>query len=238
MITFNPAYNNLNFKSYQHAILDKSGAVINRGDTCFFRWDLDFIQLINYLEKKYAGCDSVNIIAHASSVGEEIYSFAATLIKMLGKNRAMKYLPAHAYDIEQHHIDIAKRGEYRIKSFEKGSIDYYLGCYFNNYFDILNTDRVKVRPELQDLVKFSRSDILDDVKTMNFDNTVLFARNFWRYLDEEDADKLAMNLAYRMNKSSTLIIGDFDKQFNVDRILNNYGFKESGIVENVFENFK
>lgn len=238
MITFNPAYNNLNFKSYQHAVLNKYGAVVNRGDTCLFRWDLDSAGLIKYLEKKYAGVDKVNLIAHASSVGEEVYSFIAVMLNMLGSDKAMKYLPVKAFDKEQHFVDIAKRGEYTVKSFEKGAIDYYLGSCFNNYFDYLDVNRVKVRSEFQNLVKFFQSDILEDVKNINFDNTVLFARNFWHYLDEEDIYKLAMNLSHRMNKSSTLIIGDFDKQFNIDRILNNYGFKESGTVGNVFENFK
>lgn len=237
MITFNPSYNNTNFKSFRHEILNKSGRVINRGDTCLFRHDLDFDYLINFLEFKYCDTSKVNIIAHACSVGEEVYSLVSKIIESLGDKAAKKYLPIEAKDIEQEHIDLAKKGRYIIKSYERGAIDYYLGDKFNDYFYLLSNNNIKVAPRIKNEVNFSQSDILEDCKNINFDNTVLLARNFWHYLDDEDIDKLAMNLSYRMNKSSTLVIGDYDKQYNIDEILRRYGFFETQ-VKNVFEKIK
>ena len=103
MITFNPALCNVNFKHYKHEILDKSGCVINRGDTCLFRWDLDFDYLINYMEYKYRDTDKVNIIAHACSVGEEVFSLISKMIDNLGINNSEKYFPIDARDINQTH---------------------------------------------------------------------------------------------------------------------------------------
>lgn len=237
MITFNPAYNNINFRSFRHEVVNKSGHVINRGDTCLFRHDLDFNYLINFLEYKYCDVNKVNIIAHACSDGEEVFSLISKMINSLGYKNSKKYLPVEARDIEPEHIKIAQKGKYSIKSFEKGAIDFYLGSEFSNYFKILHTDIIRVAPKLKKYAKFSQSDIMEDAKTIDFNNTVLLARNFWHYLDEENIDKLAMILSHRMNKSSTLIIGDYDKQYNIDEILRRYGFFETQIY-NVFEKIK
>ena len=234
MITFNPAYNNINFKHFRHNVLDKSGRVLSRGDTCLFRSDLDFDYLVNFLEYKYRDTDKVNIIAHACSDGEEVFSFISKMFDLLGYNNSKKYLPADARDVNKSYIEIAKKGQYSLESFETGAIDFYLGKNFTDYFKFLNLNLIKVSKNLKKSVNFSQSDILDDVKYIDFNNTVLFARNFWHYLDEEDIDKLAMILSHRMNRTSTLIIGDFDKQYNIDRILRRYGFYETK-VSNVFE---
>ena len=236
MITFNPAYN-INFKHFKHEILDRSGHVISRGDTCLFRNDLDFDYLVNFLEYKYRDSDKVNIIAHACSDGEEIFSFISKMIDSLGYKNSKKYLPVDARDVNKSFIEIAKKGQYSLKSYETGAIDFYLGENLTQYFSFLNPNLVKVSKILKECVNFSQSDILDDVKSIDFNNTVLFARNFWHYLDDEDIDKLAMILSHRMNKTSTLIIGDFDKQYNIDRILRRYGFYETK-VSNVFELYK
>ncbi len=234
MITFNPAYNNINFKHFRQEILDKSGRVINRGDTCLFRNDLDFDYLVNFLEYKYRDTDNVNIIAHACSDGEEIFSFISKMIDSLGYKNSKKYLPVDARDVNKSFIEIAKKGQYYLKSYETGAIDFYLGENFTQYFKLLNPNLINVSKILKECVNFSQSDILDDVKNIDFNNTVLFARNFWHYLDDEDIDKLSMILSHRMSNSSTLVIGDFDKQYNIDRILRKYGFYETK-VSNVFE---
>ena len=237
MITFNPVYNNINFKHYRHEILNKSGRVINRGDTCLFRHDLNFDYLINFLDFKYCDADKVNIIAHACSDGEEVFSLVSKMIDSLSYKNAKKYLPVQARDVEKEHINIAKKGRYFLHSTENGAIDFYLGDRFQDYFNFIKLNMVKVSPQLQNSVNFSQSNIMDDVKKTDFNNTVLLARNFWHYLDDEDIDKLAMNLSHRMNKSSTLVIGDYDKQYNIDEILRRYGFFESQ-VRNVFEKLR
>lgn len=228
---YNPAFN-----SYRHIITNKAGDVLNRGDTCFFRWDLDFNNIIKFIENKYSYCDKVNIIAHACSDGEEVFSFTSKLLDTFGEEKAKKYLPIQAKDIEDEHLNLAKKGKYIIKSFEKDAFNFYLGRNFYNYFEYLSSDTIKRLQNLKDNVIFSKQNILEDVKTIDFQNTVLFARNFWHYLDEEDMDKLAMNLSHRMNKSSTLVIGNFDVEYGVNDILYHYGFDEK--LENVYEKYK
>lgn len=229
--------NNINFYSYKNAIKTNAGKLLYRGDTCLFRNDLDFDYLVNFLEYKYRDTDKVNIIAHACSDGEEVFSFVSVMIEMLGFKNAKKYLPVEARDINKSHVEIAKNGVYSVESNEFGAIDFYLGQKYPNYFRFINSNQIKVSDELNNCVQFSQSDILDDAKIIDFNNTVLFARNFWNYLGAENINELAELLSNRMNRSSLLVIGDYDKQFNIDRILRQHGFYETNIT-NVFENYK
>ena len=233
MITFNPAYN-INFKSYRHEILDKYGNVINRADTCMFRWDLDFDYLINFMEYKYRDADKVNIIAHACSDGEEIYSFISKLIDSLGLNNAEKYLPVMARDIEPLHIAVAKKAEYRISPQEEPAIDYYLGENFFKYFNYISPNIIKPVSNLSKYVNFAQSDIMEDAKTLDFKNTVLLARNFWHYLGDDNIYKLAKILSERMDKSSTLVTGGYDQRYGVENVLLECGFCKTRL-NHVFE---
>ncbi len=237
MITINTNYSNINFKHFRHDIVNKSGKVINRGDTCFFRQDLDFDYFINYMEFKYCDKPKVNIIAHACSDGEEVYSLVSKMIDSLGLKPASKYLPIKAHDLEKEHIERAKKGRYNFERFEEQSADIYLGPKFSDYFNYIYSHKIKVSPNLTKHVDFSQSNILDDVKTIDFNDTVLLARNCWHYLKDKDIINLAKNLSNRMNKSSLLVIGDYDKEYNIDKILRKYDFYETQ-VKNVFEKIK
>lgn len=236
MITINPVRNyNPTFCAFRNTVKDKHGILLYRGDTGLFRSDIDFNELIRFLNKKYVNVPKVNLIAHACSDGEEIFSVISKMIDLLGEEGTKKFLPVIARDIDKNHIEQAISGEYRIESFERGGINFYLGKNFTKYFEPLNEKDVRVRDNLRQMVKFSAGDIMEDVHKIDFNNTVLLARNFWPYLDMEDIDKLAMNLSHKMNMSSTLVIGDYDKEYNIDRILKRYGFKENLFADNVFE---
>ena len=240
MIRINPTNNyNPNFKEYKHEVLNKSGRLIYRGDTCLFRKDLELNKLIRFLELKYQNIPKVNIVAHACSDGEEAYSFISKLLDTLGVKQSLKYLPISAHDIDIEHLEQARRGKYKIKKYETIELISHFGNRFNNYFDLLgeglSNKILSVKDVLKQHVTFKESNIVDDAREMPFKHSVLFARNVWPYLGDEGADKLAMYLSQNMDSTSTLVIGDFDKMYNIDFLLHSYGFKESYLVDNVFE---
>lgn len=242
MLTINPinsvnSYNS-NFKSYKHAVTSKTGKLLYRGDTCFFRHDLDFDGLIYFISTKYQSVPKVNFIAHACSDGEEIYSIVARMLDLLGINNVKKFLPINAKDIDEEHIKKAKSGQYTIESYERGAIDFYMGNRFTNYFNQKKTNIFNAKEILKNKVIFRQSNILEDVNKIDFHNTILLARNFWPYLDYEDANLLALKLSLKTDKSSTLVIGDYDKESDTNKILEKYGFKESADIENIFEKIK
>lgn len=238
MLGIDPIRNNINFCHYKNTVYKKTGDIAYRGDTCLFRCDLDFNMLIKFIEEKYKDIPNVKIIAHACSVGEEVYSFLAILNDMLGENKAKKYLPILARDIDRKHIQMAKDGYYKLMQPERDAINYYLGNKFYNYFDNIDNkffkNYVRAKDSLKSQVKFKQSDIINDSKDTNYKNTVLFARNFWPYLDPHDAEKLAMNLSKNMDDTSLLVIGNYDLMSGTHLLLDGYGFKKT-MVENVYE---
>ena len=72
---------------------------------------------------------------------------------------------------------------------------------------------------LTDRVQFSNADILKDYKNIKAENSVVFARNFWPYL-EKDIPKLIARLSEQLGKNSTIIIGNYDirgcKNYGID----------------------
>ena len=224
------------------------GELRYRGDTALCRDDLYFPEVVDFLDNKYKNVPKVNVLMHACSDGEEVYSFLGVLISRL-KQKAAKFLPLTAKDIDSEHLILAKRGVYNISDTEFVMANDYMNGEFYDYFEpmpslgskdrrLKYTKTVKVEHSLKSLVNFSYGDILEDAKKTNFKNTVLFARNFWPYLSADERHSLAKMLSKKMDESSTLIIGDYDReQADIDTLLRMYGFEETKAV-NVFEKRK
>lgn len=245
MLTVTPIkFHNPSFGIFFNKVHNEEGDLRYRGDTVLCRDDLYFPEVVDYLDNKYKNVPKVNVVMHACSDGEEVYSFLGVLKSRL-KEKAAKFLPLSAKDIDPNHLMLAQKGVYDITDTEFVMANEYMNGEFYNYFEpmplrgrdyplIKSAKTVKVEHSLKSLVNFSRGDIMEDAKKIDFKNTVLFARNFWPYLENDGREKLVKTLAQRMDKSSTLIIGDYDKfDANLDLLLEKYGFEEK--IENVFE---
>ncbi len=245
MFIVNPIkFHSPSFGIFINDVNNEDGDIRYRGDTMLCREDLYLPEVVDFLDNKYKNTPKVNVIMHACSDGEEVYSFLGVLISRL-KEKADKFLPLTAKDIDADHLKLAKRGVYDITDAEYIMANDAMNGNFYNCFEptlskgqkklrYKNTTTVKVDSYLKNYVNFEQSNILEDVKKTDFKNTILFARNFWPYLCSYDREKLASTLSKKMDSSSTLIIGDYDKLTgNVDLLLEKYGFVEK--VSNVYE---
>ena len=232
------------FGIFFHNVENQNGKLHYRGDTRICRDDIYFPEVIDYLDNKYKNVPKVNVLMHACSDGEEVYSFLGVLISRL-RNKAIKFLPVTAKDIDSEHLQLAKKGIYDITNSEYQCANEAMNGDFDSYFEQIPLKKIKdprikyshtfkVNPDLKTLVNFEQGDILKDVNKVNFKNTVLFARNFWPYLGTQEIKQLAHTLSQKMDNSSTLIIGDFDKEYGIDEVLRSEGFVETH-AENVFE---
>ncbi len=249
MLTITPVkFHNPSFGIFFKDVNYDDGELRYRGDTALCRDDLYFPEVVDFLDNKYKNVPKVNVLMHACSDGEEVYSFLGVLISRL-KQKAAKFLPLTAKDIDSEHLILAKRGVYNISDTEFVMANDYMNGEFYDYFEpmpslgskdprLKYTKTVKVEHSLKSLVNFSYGNILEDAKKTNFKNTVLFARNFWPYLSADERHSLAKMLSKKMDESSTLIIGDYDReQADIDTLLRMYGFEETKAV-NVFEKRK
>ena len=187
--------------------------------TCteFFRQDLAWNRFIDLLKMKYKNADKVNIICHACSDGEEVYSLALKLIAKLGKE-AEKFFPIIARDIDFGNICLAKEGNYTVCEQELERINEHSEYNINKFFDISRTGQknldeestIKAKDILKDNIIFEQGDILNDVKQFSAENTVLMCRNFWPYMPINMIKSLSEKLGKYISPSSLLAIGEWD----------------------------
>lgn len=233
--------NSIIFGTFFRNVESEDGKIVYRGDTAICRNDIYFPDVIDFLDNKYKNTSKVNVVMHACSDGEEAYSFLSVLLAQL-KEKAAKFLPLDARDIDLNHLRLAKRGIYNITKSEYEIANESLNGNFYMFFEpmpslgskdprLKYTKTVKVEHSLKSLVKFKQADIIEDVKHMDLKNTILFARNFWPYLPTNRVVELADLLSEKADNSFTLIIGDYDRVI-VD-LLRDKGFVE--VAENIFE---
>ncbi len=228
--------------------VDKNDApkLSHRNETEFFRnsyvWDL----LPSFLEEKYQEADKVNVYCYGCSDGSEPYSFAMKMLEH-DENFAKKFFPIKAYDFDPVAIERAKRGEYEItplemtrismclKSEPKKYLDYddKKFIYYRGYAPLDTTAykiiETKLKDNLSGTVEFETGDILKDYKNIKKDNSIIFARNFWPYIEPEQRKEFFTNLYEHLGKNSIIVIGlfDFNGENNAPKLLEDAGFKLS-----------
>lgn len=230
--TYNPVYRGNN-----REVFNKSGKLLYKTTTYFFREDLNWTNLAEFLGKKYKTAEKVNVLNHACSNGQEPYTLAVKLIQVLGKE-AKKFFPIQAKDIDFDNIESANRGRLGIKLSDMYRINYYTKDKLTSFFTLgkpenPNSDLVLIPKEkIKIKVNFSQADILKDTSKKLPDNTVILCRNFWPYLSPAERKHLVSNLYRNIGNNSLVITGDFDHCTDTQELLKSHGFAEIG--SNVF----
>lgn len=252
------SFNNPTFSSWKRTVF-KSGikhdpaiksimTVKYCNDTCFYRKDLNWQELVKFLINKYKDIPKVNIYNYACSNGSETYTLLSELIAQCGENK--KFLPIIAKDIDPLAIKYAKEGPIPITTEEECTLNWCLNDYFKDCFQEITIDKSFVKDEtsaseqkfykptnmLTKHVEFSIADIFKDYKNIEPDNSVVFVRNFWPYLNGDKQVKLAKNLYKQLGNNSLIVLGDYDfvSPFDcIDIILESVGFQKTEI-KNVY----
>lgn len=229
-IGINQPYN-ITCKANNRWIYNSYGKELYKTTTYFFREDLDWKNLINYLCEKYKNVPKVNFINHACSNGMEPFSFLASFI-MYAPEYVKKFTPIIAKDINPENILMAKKGECGASSDDFMRIHRLT---YGRYKDFFNLKRdccsdglftMYPKEVLTDKVIFEEGDIFKDIDSLPKDNTFLSCRNFWAYLPDEKREELAYKLSQQLNPSSTVLIGYHDlSEGNADILLKSNGFK-------------
>ena len=234
---------NPSFSSYNTEVRDNN-KLVYKTQTDLFRQDLNWRALYNLIAEKYERADKVNIVDHACSAGYEPWSMLIMLKKRAGKD-FQKYMPIIARDIDKDAIEYAKQGKLGLCYDECLETRLNYGPAWVDNFDIEKRNRdgninnrneylATCKTDLGKNIDFAQSDIFQDKELINKDNTVLLLRNCWPYFGEDRVAELAYFLADNMKPSSILVIGQYDHTYQIDKLLRNYGFKNTW-VEFVYE---
>lgn len=219
------------FKSVNRVVSTSQGRIYQTF-TQFFRTDLNWDALVEFLENKYKNTPMVNIFNLACSEGAEPISLAIALKENL-KEKSLKY-NIFASDIDKKNIQIAQNGIFDITNKEIYRINKRTNNKFDKYFtpQITSTGEISkliIKPELKEKIKYKIGDILTEVRNAPKSNSVFLIRNVWPYLNIDEKSEILRELA-TLDKSCCVVIGEIDSAIDINQALVLYGFKKTPIM--------
>lgn len=168
--------------------------------TSFFREPHHFPALAEHVRK---ATQPVTIWCAAASTGEEPYSIAITLIEALGdRASAAKII---ATDIDTAVLAKASAGVFTAEQAGRLSSD-RLRRFFNKGTGS-NAGKVRIRPEVAAMVKFSRLNLLDPSWSVKEPVDAIFCRNVMIYFDKPTQKKVLDRFAPLLKTNGLLFAG-------------------------------
>ncbi len=194
--------------------------VKNSNVSVFFREDIEDDIMCNWkdfarkLHSVLPKDEKINIYDFASSDGSEAYSLIISLMEALGEKEAERFLPIKAFDIDAGIVKRAKSNFIYASCEDIDKINNYTDGNLDKYFYLAKEKKgdclLLVRPILSSNVVFQQARIQDEAKNLNKPNSMIFARNMWKYLPIADRVSTFQELYNTMDKSSRIFLGDFD----------------------------
>ncbi len=230
------------FGSSIRTVKNKAGDVIYRNTTTFFRGDLEWDKLCQYIRDKYRDADKVNILCYACSDGSEPMSIAMLLKENFGDD-AKKFFPIIAKDIDDVMISRAKSFFVDMHYTDIKVINDFTNKHIKKYFSLprsgigLEMIPARIHSWFYKKIDYSVADISKDLDNIPSDNTILFCRNVWPYIgDDKKRLSVIEKLKSKMDKNCAIITGRFDNQnISTHNLLIAAGFKPVEYINNVYE---
>lgn len=169
--------------------------------TSFFREAHHFPVLAEHVRKAK---EPVTIWCAAASTGEEPYSLAITLIEALGEQKAAS-ARIIATDIDTAVLEKAAAGVFTLEQVERMSPE-RLRRFFNKGTGG-NAGRVRIKPEVAQLVKFSRLNLLDTSWAVKEPVDAIFCRNVMIYFDKPTQNKILERFLPLLKQGGLLFAG-------------------------------
>jgi len=168
--------------------------------TSFFREAHHFPVLAEHARKLQ---QPITIWCSAASTGEEPYSIAITLIEALGERAASAKVIAT--DIDTAVLAKAAAGVFTSEQVARLSPE-RLRRFFNKGTGS-NAGKVRIRPEVAQLVKFSRLNLLDPSWSVKEPVDAIFCRNVMIYFDKPTQKKVLDRFAPLLKTNGLLFAG-------------------------------
>ncbi|WP_390345942.1 CheR family methyltransferase [Variovorax boronicumulans] len=168
--------------------------------TSFFREAHHFPTLADHVRKRPG---PVTVWCAAASTGEEPYSIAITLMEALGERAGSARVIAS--DIDTAVLAKAATGVFTTEQVRRLSPE-RLRRFFNKGTGT-NAGKVRVRPEVATLVKFSRVNLLDSAWSVKEPVDAIFCRNVMIYFDKPTQKKVLDRFAPLLKPGGLLFAG-------------------------------
>jgi chemotaxis protein methyltransferase CheR len=189
---------------------------ITIGETCFFRNrpQIDAIRKIvlpNIMEaKSKLALRQLRIWSAGCSTGEEAYTLAMVLMEEQALQLKEWSVEVVATDLNERSIAHAKAGNYG--DYSTRNIE---PLYRNKYF-IVHGDKLRVKPEVQSLVTFTRINLLDDSRMLFIKGVdLILCCNVLIYFDALSKKKAIQHFYTNLLQHGYLFLGHSESLFGV-----------------------
>ena len=170
--------------------------------TSFFREEHHFPIFAEHL-RAIGTSRPVTVWCSAASTGEEPYSIAMTVVEALGDKA--HHVSIVASDLDTNVLTTARNGVYPIERIDK------LSAERRKRFFLKGTGaqegQVRVRPELQQMIKFKRVNLLDSSWDIPASLDVIFCRNVMIYFDKQTQYRILSRFVPLMRPEGLLFAG-------------------------------
>lgn len=212
--------------------------VLYRNDTCFFRDEGLWCDVIDSLVKEFKDVSKINVRFYGSSNAEEIFTFLMRLIVSYPKEIVNKFTNVIARDIDPLTIEKA-RGFHTISADEKRAINSYTNNNFDRFISLNKLEESNGQPlytisnELYDKIDLGVADIREDYKNIKPSYNFISMRNFFPYFETwMERQQLLRNIGKQMKSNSFIFVGEFDVRgtdFKINNEIIDAGFKRTKI---------
>ncbi len=187
--------------------------------TSFFREGHHFTQLVELLKTPASGSRPLRIWSAGCSTGEEPYTLAMTLLKAFGSTRTIQIL---ATDLDTAVLSTAAKGIYPMARIDDLDDAWKRFAFLKGKGD--NEDKVRIRPELQQLITFQQLNLLDEAWALGEEPfQAIFCRNVMIYFDKPTQRKLLQRYHRLLVPEGLLFVGHSEALLD-----NTLGFKSLG----------
>jgi chemotaxis protein methyltransferase CheR len=191
---------------------------ITIGETCLFRSQpqLDALRKVILpeivAEKTKQITKRLRIWSAGCSTGEESYTLAMNMLEeseRLLKGWTVEIL---ATDLNDHSVETAKAGIYGDYAV-RNTTDYFK----RKYFSMVDEKKLEVRPEVKNLIKFSRLNLQDDSKMLFMKGMdLIFCCNVLIYFDGASKSKVINHFFSNLNFGGYFFLGTAESLMNMN----------------------
>jgi len=174
-----------------------SNLVINY--TTFFRDSDVYFYLEKVILPRLFKSNNVRIWSAGCATGEEPYSLAILVHKLLGKTLSNYQVRIFASDLDEDALAKAVKGEYHRKQLN-GLEDSLIDKYFSN-----NGESYQVRDFVKQLVRFEKHDLMKPSVRKGFD--LILCRNVMIFFSRESQQQIHMHFYNALRDGGYLVIG-------------------------------
>ena len=185
--------------------------------TSFFREGHHFDILARYLESLKQR--PIRIWCSAASTGEEPYSLAITACETFGS--LTPPVTIFASDIDTNVLATGERGVYPLARVEKVEPERLRSFFLKGTG--AQAGHVRVRPELQKLITFTRLNLLDARWDVPAPFDVIFCRNVMIYFDKETQHQLLQKFAPLLREDGLFFAGHSESFLHAADIMRSLG---------------